>query len=559
MPRIPLWIFAIIAFLYFSAVRVDLMDIDATQYAEISREMANSGDFLHIYDRGNNYLDKPPFLFWISALSIKIFGASNFGYKFPSILLALLAICATYRLARLLYEEKTARVAALILATCQGMFLMTNDIRCDLALMSLVITSLWLIKEAEIKRKWWNVLGGTLAIACGMMTKGPIALLVPVFCFGTDWVLKRKWKNIFNYRHFFDLGLVLLFLIPMSIGLYEQFDLYPLKYVDGKWGVSGLRFYFWTQSFGRITGENVWNNGADISFQLVNMLWSFLPWIFLLLPALFFNIRKIFYQGFKLNEKQEWISTGGFILSYLAVGLSHYQLPHYIFVAFPLASIICAQFINELYEQKRSEKLRRTLETSYKIIGLLLFIGVLSLITIVFPAHWLWVVFCAICLAVYFFLVLRKQLPGKIIWTGAIVMILINIFLTHHFYFELMKYQVGTVVGKYIRANDIPNDKIFVYRMSDPLNSLHYYANRVIRVKRQSGYLPSQAGDYLLTQKEGIQELLERGYQIKPVLQGELFKVSELTGTFINPNTRRQATTTYYFCQITKAGNSLAQ
>ena len=57
--KIPLWIFLIIGALYFCAVRVDIMDIDASQYAEISREMSISGDYLHVYDRGMDYLDKP--------------------------------------------------------------------------------------------------------------------------------------------------------------------------------------------------------------------------------------------------------------------------------------------------------------------------------------------------------------------------------------------------------------------------------------------------------------------------------------------------------------------
>src|ERR1043165_8534837 len=105
MPKIPFWIFILITILYFTATRVDIMDIDAAQYAEISREMAQSGDYLHIYDRGHDYLDKPPFLFWVGAASINVFGVNNFGYKFPSILFALLAIYATYRLTRLLYNE----------------------------------------------------------------------------------------------------------------------------------------------------------------------------------------------------------------------------------------------------------------------------------------------------------------------------------------------------------------------------------------------------------------------------------------------------------------------
>src|SRR4051812_32154725 len=105
MPKVPFWVFILLALLYFSAVRVDTMDVDASQYAEMSREMAKSGDYIHLYDRGNDYLDKPPFLFWVSATSIKIFGVNNFGYKLPSILFALWALFALYRLVRLLYDE----------------------------------------------------------------------------------------------------------------------------------------------------------------------------------------------------------------------------------------------------------------------------------------------------------------------------------------------------------------------------------------------------------------------------------------------------------------------
>src|SRR5690606_20421347 len=138
-----------------------------------------------------------PFLFWISALGMKIFGVGNFGFKLPSILFALFAIYATYRLARLLYGEETGRMAALIFGTCQGLFLMTNDIRTDTVLMSWVITAVWLIKEWDISRKLHHLLLGCGAIAFGMMSKGPIALLVPVFCFGSDWALKREWKKFF--------------------------------------------------------------------------------------------------------------------------------------------------------------------------------------------------------------------------------------------------------------------------------------------------------------------------------------------------------------------------
>jgi len=556
MPRIPFWIFVLIAALYFSAVRVDLMDIDATQYAEISREMAQSGDYIHIYDRGNDYLDKPPFLFWASAASIKIFGATNLGYKLPSILLALLALYATYRLAKLLYDENTGRVAALILATSQGLFLMTNDVRCDLALMAWVIISIWLLQEWIEHKRWYYLILGAFSIAMGMMTKGPIGIMAPAFALCSNWILKRQWRHFFHWQYILVILIIGLLLTPMCIGLYQQYDLHPEKLIDGKRGVSGLRFYFWTQSFGRITGENVWNNGADISFQLVNMLWSFLPWIFILLPALFLNFRTLLLQKFKLNAQQEWLSTGGFLLCYLAVGMSKYQLPHYIFVAFPLAAIVCAQFLRDCYSLNLYPKLTKILNTIMTGAGALLFVGVLLILTLVFPAAWYWLLLCAIGLSVYFFVVLRKNLSGKMIWTGAVAMILVNIFLTHHFYYELMKYQVGTVVGKYIRANHIPKDNIIAYRVSDPLNSLHYYADRVISIKEENDSLTSKENDYILTQAEGKKELEEKGFKLQTVVEGALFKVSELTPTFLNMNKRQEATTPYYFCKIIKQGNN---
>lgn len=560
MPRIPLWIFALIALLYFSAIKVDMMDIDATQYAEISREMASSKDFLHIYDRGNNYLDKPPFLFWISALGIQLFGATNLGFKLPSILMALLAIYATYRFARLWYAENTARVAALVLATCQGMFLMTNDIRCDLVLMSWVITAIWCLQEWLLaKKKFYFLLAAALALACGLMTKGPIALIVPIAAFSVHFILKRQWSNFFRLEYLFLLALIAVFLIPMCWGLYEQYDAIPLKFVDGKIGVSGLKFFFWTQSFGRITGENVWDNGADLSFQLVNMLWSFLPWIFILLPALVIKVRQLFQQKFKLAPQEEWVSTGGFILTYFAVGLSHYQLPHYIFVAFPLAAIVVASCLEMLYDKAQFQGLKNVLEKVISISGILLLVGVLLILSIVFPAPWYVYAALVLAMSIYFYLFLKKHLAARIIYLGFSAIFLVNIFLSQYFYPQLLNYQVGTVMGKYIKAQGIPANKIIAYKMTDPLNSLHYYAQQVIRVIRNTGYLPSQEGDYILTSDEGRKELIERAYQLELVKEGQLFKVSELNATFLNAQKRKDATQAYYFFKIIKVGQNLAQ
>jgi len=548
MPKVPFWVFIVIALLYLSAIRVDTMDVDASQYAEMSREMMLSGDYLHVYDRGAEYLDKPPFLFWVSAASMKVFGVNNLGYKFPSLLFALLAIFATYRLAKLLYGEVTGRMAALVLATCQGLFLMTNDVRCDTILMGWVITAIWLIQEWVIHRKLAYLLAGCGAIAFGMMTKGPIALMIPVFCFMSDWILKRQWRNFLQPAYFSGILVIAVLLIPMSVGLYQQFDLHPEKFVNGKQGVSGLRFFYWSQSFGRITGESPWKNEVDITFLLQNMAWSFLPWIFLFIPALVINVIELFRQKFRLQPQQEWLTTGGFLLSYLALGSSAYQLPHYIFVAFPLAAIITARFLYTLIEEGKYRKLSNFLHSFQVSIIFLLLLVALTLISYAFPAHLIYIAFWAAGFFLWLYIAFRKGLNGKMLWLPAAGMIIVNFFITNHLYPALLQFQVGSVAGKYIHSNSIPTGKVAAYKMDDPLNSLHFYAQGII--SGIGNISDIQSGGYVLTMDQGLTELKEKGVAFDIVKQGQLFKVSELTPDFLNPKTRRTATKIYYFLKI---------
>lgn len=569
MPKVPFWVFLLIAAIYFTAVRVDTMDVDASQYAEICREMLYSNNWLQVFDRGIDYLDKPPLLFWLSAASMRLFGVGNFGYKLPSILFALWAIYATYRLARSLYNEETGRMAALILASCQGMFLMTNDVRCDTILMSCVVSALWCIQEWSVTRRLGWLAGGATWIALGMMTKGPIALMMPVFCFGTQWVLQRQWKNIFYPGHILALIVIAVLLVPMSIGLYQQFDMQPTKLVNGQTGVSGLRFFYWSQSFGRITGESPWNNGAGMDFLLLNMLWSFLPWIFIFMTGLITGIVQLVGNKLRPAQGQELVTTGGFVLAYLALGSSAYQLPHYIFVAFPLAAIITAQFIAAMMTGTVSPRFLKIIQPTHTVISFLLLLAVLLIITWVFPAGW-WVVSLWVAGAAgWLWCALSRKFAGKVLWLPAIAIIIVNFFFTNFFYYPLLQYQVGSAVGHNATQWGIDVAQLRVMEIDDPVNALHFYAGRQV----PSADLPTQllAGQYVLAGNTGIEKIMGGPFTVvttngqeqivavantgtTPPLhvihKGVFYKVSELTPDFMNPNTRTKAVKPYYVVQM---------
>lgn len=547
MPKIPFWVFVLVGLLHLSAFWVDVMDIDAAQYAEISREMKETGSYLQIFDRGRDYLDKPPFLFWVSAASMSVFGVNNLGFKLPSILFALWALYATYRLGRRLYGENTGRLAALVLGVCQGMFLMTNDIRTDTILMSWVITAVWLLKEWEVQRKLKYLILGFGAVAFGMMTKGPIALMVPIFCFATDWALKRKWKMFFRWEYLLGLVVMAILLLPMSIGLYQQFDMHPEKIVNDVPGAtSGIEFFYWSQSFGRITGESKWNNGAGIDFLMLNMFWSFLPWILLFLTALVGNVATLIKQRFRLQENQEWLTTGGFILSYLALGSSKFQLPHYIFVAFPFAAIMTAKFLADIVAQGKASKEYRIFTPVQVVLSVLLVAFSFALVAYIFPASAVWYIVWAVLAAIFIYILINKKVKHNIIWASVAAMLMANVFATHYFYPTLIGYQLGVSAPKLAKANGVDIKDVICYRVEDPMNSLHFYAQHVMYNDTNT----IDQGKYVLTMQKGADMLASRGFDFDTVATKPYFRVTKLNIQFIKPDTRPTVLKDYYLLKI---------
>lgn len=530
-------IFASIALICFIGFGIDIMDIDAAQYASMSREMMASGHYLQLYDLGKDYLDKPPFLFWISSLSLKLFGINNFAYRLPSFLFAALAVFSTYKLSRLFYEKNTSILAAIILASCQGFILMNHDIRTDTILMSWVIFSIWQLAAWFQNKKLIHFIIGCAGIAFGMMTKGPIALIVPIFSFGSHILLQRKFSLIFKWQYILGAIVIAICLIPMSWGLYQQFDMHPEKLVNGSKNVSGLKFFYWTQSFGRITGESPWNNNSTILFLLQNMLWSFLPWIILFLVASFVQIKEIIKQQFFLSENQEGITVGGFLLTYLSLGISKFQLPHYIFVAFPFAAIITARFIHDLFSENKHRKIINPLLHFHFILFILLWLILIALL--IWPFESISMLTSCIAILVFIgFIVLFFKIKNpahSLLVICLYTSIGLNFFLNTFFYPSLLNFQAGSSVGKWISKNNIPTQNIYIYQY--PIwRSLHFYAKGIIGQKDSLNEISS--GDYILTSEKNLQTIKENGKVYTLLYSGYDYPVTRLSLTFINPEKR---------------------
>lgn len=531
---------------YFIGFGIDVMDIDASQYAEMSREMSLSNSYLQVYEIGKDYLDKPPLLFWVTSLSMKIFGANNFAYRFPSFLFALVALFSTYKFALLYYKKEIAALAALVLASCQAFYLMNHDVKTDTILMGCVMFSVWQFSEWFNNKKLTNVILAFIGIGFGMLSKGPVALIVPILAFGSHIILQRNFTAFFKWQYLLGIIIVALILLPMSYGLYTQFDLQPNKLVNNKTGVSGLRFFYWTQSFGRITGESIWNNNSNIFFLLQNMLWAFLPWIVVFLIALYHQFKKLVQQRFKIAPTTEWICTGGFVLTYLALGSSRYQLPHYIFVALPFASVITASFLWQLYEHKHP-KLLAVLEKSHFVLFTLLLLALLFLISYSFPAP-IWLTAGAVILvAVFLVYFSKKNVPYYLIKICVVSFFIINLFLNAWVYPSLLKYQAGNSIGRFIAGNNLPLNKIFIYK-EHIWHSLHFYSKDIIRHKDSIALFES--GDYVILPDNKLDEIKNSNFLFDVVYSMETYSVSRLKIKFLIPSKRNEITEKFIVIKI---------
>ena len=530
---------------------IPLIDIDAAQYASMSREMANTGNYLKLYDLGVDYLDKPPLLFWLSSFSIQLFGVHDWAYRLPSVLCLGLALWSVYRFTLLYYNELSAQLSVLVLATSQAFILMAHDVRCDTMLMGFVMFSIWQLAAWYQSNVWKHFMMAFIGIGLGMLTKGPIAIVVPGVSFAIHFLLQRNWKHFFRWEYIIGILIVGLLLMPMSIGLYAQFDLHPGKIIHGVPIESGLRFYYWTQSFGRYTGENVFNEMNHFTFLLENMLWSFLPWIFIFLMALVLSVKDIIQSKFKLQSHQEFIAAGGFIATYCMLARSQAQLPHYIFVVLPLAAVVTAKGLHTLYFSEGFLKLQKVLLYFHGFIFTLLWAAVLMIVLFVFTDMPLYIKLAATLGSVYYLYLLfryKGQTP-KFISLALYTILGVNFILNTSFYPRLLKFELGVSAASFINENKLPKNNVYLYQI-DESRALHFYGNHSFERIFDSSLLKPQ--QMLITKASSLPALQQKFPGSTILHKNAYFGVSMLTLPFLNPVTRDKEVTPYIIVTLAK-------
>jgi 4-amino-4-deoxy-L-arabinose transferase-like glycosyltransferase len=354
---------------------------DSVTYAALSQHMVRHGDWVNLVLDGQDWLDKPHFPFWVTALFFKLGGVNAISYNLPGFLFHLLGAYYTFRIARLFYGREAAWLAVLVFVSAFQVMLTSTDVRAETYLTGSIMGACyyWLRLDTSPRLKY--LLLGALFSAAAVMTKGIFTLITISSGLVALWLYQGRWRVLWLGRWWLALALTLLFTTPELLALYLQFDAHPDKLVFGRTGVSGIRFFVWDSQFGRFfnTGP-IRNTDGNPAFFLHVFLWAFLPWVAVAVAAVAQSWRS--WRSSDGRARGQCVVLGAsFAVTFGLFSMTSFQLDYYTVIVFPFAAILCGQYLAQVLAQPDG---RRRLElaqlgmaalTAGLALGLALYVG----------------------------------------------------------------------------------------------------------------------------------------------------------------------------------------
>ena len=543
------WLYAVLglaALTNATGLFVTILEPDSALYATIAKTMVQRQDFVNLFVNGEDWLDKPHFPFWLTAISFGIFGFSTWAYKLPALILVLAGAFYTYAFAKLFYDRRVALVAAIILLTAQHIIISSSDVRAEAYLTAFVIGAVYHFYQASRLGSHAHLVAGSLVAAAAVMTKGIFALIPIGGSIAGGLLLSRQWTQAFHVRWLAAILLILLFITPELFCLWQQFDAHPEKFVLGRTGVSGLRFFFWDSQFGRFfnTGPI---RGQGNPFQYLHVvLWAFLPWSVPLFAATYDAIRKLISRQ---PQTAEYFNLSGGVLTFLLFSFSQFQLPHYLNIAFPFFAIMTAAYILGL---TTPTAVRWASAWQWFIVGAALVVC-MALQLLVRPGHWAGPA-ALLGMAALLLLYLQKkpweQWQARLIVSLATASIFANLYLNGYIVPALMKYQAGSEMAFYLNSH-YPGRPVM--QLGNAYSyALEFYLQAPVTTVDvsflQEGRLPQGA---LVYASASVLRPLSNEFQL--LHRTPSYPVSRPTLTFLNAATRERAIGESWLVQVRNA------
>jgi 4-amino-4-deoxy-L-arabinose transferase-like glycosyltransferase len=323
-------------FLYFVGLGgYPLLDPDEGRYAEIPREMLESGDFITPHLNYVKYFEKPPLYYWLTAGSMAVFGQKEWAVRLVPAVAGFLTLLLIMGLGKRIFDGPTGVMAAWIYLTSVIPTVLARLPIID-GVFSLILTATWGAWYLGYKgrTKTSGTLWYTLSWAClglAVMTKGIVAIALTGLIAGGFILCRRDWRGL------------------LSMAWLPGLLIFAIIVVPWHWAVASrnpgfFHFYIVVQHFARLVSQE---HAKPFWFFLVIFPFGMLLWTGIFFPA----AAKSFKKAFKAVKSPQGQGEAVLFLVIWVIAvialfsLSSCKLVPYILPGYPAMALLMANFI----------------------------------------------------------------------------------------------------------------------------------------------------------------------------------------------------------------------
>ncbi|MEN6565114.1 MAG: glycosyltransferase family 39 protein [Veillonellales bacterium] len=328
---------------FFYLGQLPLLDPDEPVYAETAREMIQFNDYISPRIFNDFWYDKPPMYYWLVAGAFKLFGAGEFGARFPSALLGVSGTVLIYLVGRGLFGNRAGMLAALVLTTSLEYFYLSKAAVTDITLTFFMAVSLL----AFLKKRYYLFYG---CAALAVLTKGPIGIVFPGIIIFIYLMATRRLAEVKKMKLFSGTLLFLAVALPWYAIMYQY---------------HGWDFISTFLGFHNVTRflQPEHPSGMLWYYYIPVLFLGFFPWSVFMVQALYRAITRSCESN---RPALLFLSIWAGVV-FLFFSVSQTKLISYILPMYPPLALITGWYIDKIW----SEKNQKSFLLSAKILTLL--------------------------------------------------------------------------------------------------------------------------------------------------------------------------------------------
>ena len=317
-----------------------LWDNSETAYGEVAREILISHSWVVMHFNGVPWFVQPPLYFWLAALFAKALGVGAFALRLPAALATIAAGGAVGYATATLAGERAGVYAALILSTSLMQAVLGRLAIMD-ALLDLFVTIgiLAIFRAYTGGRQVRAVIGAAIAIAFGVLAKGPVALAIVLLVI-VPWLLFERLRDASLSKP--PLGLWLA-----AGGVLLAIDVPWFAMLCARAGAGSLDQLIGHYTFGRYFGT-IEGQSGPVWYYVPVVILGFFPWIAYLPGAISAAWREGLTPTRSLNVHLARLAVVWAVIPFLFFSFAQTKLPNYIALELPALALLVALWFDRI-------------------------------------------------------------------------------------------------------------------------------------------------------------------------------------------------------------------